>query len=315
VKLAGGLLTGAVLLMLPAGRARADTPTAESAAEALFEQARDDIRRGAYAEAYNKLTDSQHLDPSNGTLLNIVLCEEKLGKLAGAWRHARELVERLPDGDDRAHIAQAKLAELSHRVPRLTVRLAPAKRATAIVMLDDVPLDPSSLDVPTPVDPGVHRLIVVIDGRAQSESRIAIDEGRQIEWVVEPEPSPVKMQVAPPPTPFAEPNTTPTWPRWVAVGAGAAGLVAGGLLGAFALDRRAQVLSACPAKQCPNAAALGVAAQGQALFVGSMTALGLGAVGLGAGGYLWLRETSGRGSSPRVPDAGRTAVVTYSGSF
>src|SRR5262249_15269540 len=140
--------------------------------------------------------ESQRIDPSNGTLLNLLLCEEKLGKIASAWTHSRELVDSLPLKDDRRPIAERRLATLSARVPKLTVRLSPDAPPGAKVLLDGVELGASSLGIPIPVDPGVHRLTVSADGRVDRTSQISIQEATEQEWLGEsgpPAPAPVNQ--------------------------------------------------------------------------------------------------------------------------
>src|SRR5262245_51435721 len=121
--------------------AQAGEPISPPTADVLFEQAREEMRRGNYAAAYPKLLQSASIEPADGTLLNIIVCEERLGKLASAWRHARELVERLPDGDDRKPFAESTVAELSPRLPRVIVRLGASMSRDTRVFLDDAELE------------------------------------------------------------------------------------------------------------------------------------------------------------------------------
>ena len=132
-------MVGAASALLVSSAARGDASAGaplEAIAQSLFEDARSDLRHGDYAAAYPKLLESERLDPSNGTLLNLVLCEDRLGKLASAWLHARELVPRLPDEDERKPIAARELADLDARVARLTVRLRGAPPESASVQVD-----------------------------------------------------------------------------------------------------------------------------------------------------------------------------------
>src|SRR5262249_32964060 len=55
------------------------------AAESLFREARRLVDAGRYAQACEKFSASQKLDPAVGTLLNLGLCYEKIGRTAAAW--------------------------------------------------------------------------------------------------------------------------------------------------------------------------------------------------------------------------------------
>jgi hypothetical protein len=310
--------------------ASADPPVAANVAQVLFEQAREEMKRGAYEEACPKLAESQRLDPSSGTLLNLVLCEEGMGKVATAWLHARELLDVLPAGDVRRPIAERKLAQLSPRVPKLTVRLSSTAPPGTRVALDGVDLGPAGLGVPVPVDPGPHRATVTALVRSERSEAISLKEGQQIEWVLQPSPegpgpeppdarqeatAPLPRGLAPAKLPVPRPPARPSnWGRWAAFGVGAAGLVAGGVLGALALDRRSTVLANCPDKQCRDPSGLDAAQQGQALLVGSVCALGVGVAGAGLGAYLVLRGDSGAaaGAALKSSSVPRGVVVTYS---
>src|ERR1041384_7022387 len=63
--------------------ARAE-PDSVAAAETLFREGREAVKRADYAVACPKFQESQRLDPAIGTLLNLALCEESWGGLADA---------------------------------------------------------------------------------------------------------------------------------------------------------------------------------------------------------------------------------------
>jgi hypothetical protein len=293
-----------VAAVLTSGVAAADAPSAEAMAQTLFEEARGDLRRSDFAAAYPKLVESERIDPSNGTLLNLVVCEDRLRKTASAWAHAKRLVDQLPDDDDRKPVARRELADLDARLPRLTIHVRGAPPTGAVVTVDGTALAPSALGTSLPLDPGDHELRASSRGEAARSTTITLGEGQHVEWVAElPEPATAGVP-APEPALARHP---PRWSSWAALGVGAAGLVAGTVLGALAMGKRSQVQSDCPDKTCRDPTDLDAASAGQRLFVGSAIALGVGAAATGAGVYLMTRP-----DGPRAP-AG--ALATVSGTF
>jgi hypothetical protein len=333
-------LVAAIVAILRVGIAHAD-PAAEAVASALFEHAREEMRRGEYAAACPKLAESQRLDPSNGTLLNLVICNEKLGKVATAWVHTRELVDRLPPSDERASIVQRKLVALEPRVPRLTIHLAASALEATRVTLDGVELGASSLDIGLPVDPGRHRILVTASGRRDRALEIDVEEGKKLDFTAEPgeelpgtigeqhaaqpagestsiaPPSPMKTQRSPRHVrPSSQQQEPPKWLGWTALGIGAAGLVAGTILGAMTLDRKATVDDNCPDGLCKDQSGIDAAHEGKKLLVASVVSFSVAAGGLGFGVYLLTRQenaTTSAGRSHSIKPA--VVVATWTTSF
>ena len=80
----------AVLLMAPPARAQAPAQgTNKVAAEALFEDGRRLVAAGSFTEACPKFADSERLDPSPGTLLNLASCYEKLVRTKRVHQRAK----------------------------------------------------------------------------------------------------------------------------------------------------------------------------------------------------------------------------------
>src|SRR5215467_9817965 len=64
--------------------------TAKVAAEALFQEGRRLMAAGKAVDACPKFAESERLDPSPGTMLNLANCYEKTDRPATAWATYRE---------------------------------------------------------------------------------------------------------------------------------------------------------------------------------------------------------------------------------
>src|SRR5215472_3244398 len=118
-------LAGAFLLVSVAPTSALAQARDPAAAEELFRKGREAIRRGDYAAGCPMFEESQRLDPSVGTLMNVADCEEHDGALATAWGHWHDIVDAMArSGDDRIGVARSRLEGLDKRVPRLTVHLS-----------------------------------------------------------------------------------------------------------------------------------------------------------------------------------------------
>lgn len=163
-----------------AGEARADGPSRrdELLAQALFDEGRALLERGDHAAACPKLAESQRLDPGGGTLLNLALCHEGEGKLATASAELEAArAQAVKDGrKDREQLADAHLAALAPRVPRLAVEL-PSRPLGFEVHVDGLRLAPEALGVATKVDPGTHVVEATAPGHQPARVELRLDAG------------------------------------------------------------------------------------------------------------------------------------------
>src|SRR6476660_6116365 len=108
--------------MLVAPHVRADRMTD---AEDLYRRAKALIAQNKYEEACPLLTESYRLDPGMGTLLNLALCHEQVGKTASAWGEFRSVEQQarasVPPNESRAQLAREHADKLQPRLSRVKI--------------------------------------------------------------------------------------------------------------------------------------------------------------------------------------------------
>jgi hypothetical protein len=231
------------------------------AADQFFRDGRAAMKKGDWEKARAMFAESQRLDPAPGTLVNLAIAEEKVGKLASAWEHARAAEDGLPQGDDRRAVAKKLHDGLEDRLPRLTLRADKALPDGTKITVDDTELSVASLGVALPEDPGEHRVLIRSPGHKDLAVTVKLlERGKETYTVELGELSSVPVTDGVPVTP-EKPHDRPTHDRdhtdppaqassmrtvgWVLVGVGAAGLATGGVFGALAIGRKNAVDQHC----------------------------------------------------------------------
>src|SRR5258708_37106471 len=91
--LAAGALAALAVLSGGAPALAQPSSDARAAAAALFEDGRRLMGESKYAEACPKLEESQRVDPGMGTLYQLSVCHEAIGRTASAWVGFREVAQ------------------------------------------------------------------------------------------------------------------------------------------------------------------------------------------------------------------------------
>jgi len=305
-----------VALVLTATSAHAEpTPSDRALATQLFQEGRALVKQKKYAEACPKLEESQRLDPGGGTLLNLALCHEALGRTATAWAELSEAVSvaRRDRRTDREKIASEHMKALEPRLSTLTVVVDVANAPKDLVLRrDGTEVAPVAWGTPMPVDPGSHVVEASAPGfESWSQTvELAPEADKQTlrvpplaalpapapEPELPPAPSPPRRLVAPPapaplppaPAPTAEPAPSRV-PTYVALGVGVVGMAAGSYFGLRAFSKRSDSDAACSPRCTDEAVKLNDDAKTAADL--STIAFAVGAVGFGLGAYFWLDST------------------------
>jgi hypothetical protein len=219
------------------------------AAEALFQQGREAAKKGDFATACPKFSESYRLDPTAGTLFNLADCEEHTGKVASAWQHFQQVAQEFPASDERVPYAREHAGQLEKKLPRLTIKLASGAPAGSKVLRDGIEMGQASLGSALPLDPGLHTLVVTAPGRKEMRVEVTLGEGQSEQvTLVAGEPGAGTTTVpANKPGPESKPSGGGSSPTegYVLLGVGAASLVAGGITGAMVLGKKSTVSDGC----------------------------------------------------------------------
>lgn len=307
------LVAAFVAVTLPARAASEDA----AAAEALFRRARDAIRLNDYATACPLFAESQRLDPSVGTLMNLAACDEQLGELAEAWERWHEAIEQLQRaGDSRLQTARDRADALEKRLPRLTVRVNGAAQAMQVTR-DEVELGPPSWGLALPVDPGRHRVVLAVAGRAVDEKTVDVAEGGSVVVMLSPASRASEASSATQHSggPALSPPSTRHLPPSVAFGALAisgAALVTAIVSGVVILHDHAVTGAQCAADGGCSPSGLAAAHTGRTwLTVNTASWIAAGAMG-GFGVTVLLLD---HGSGTGTPAALQSRAVILSATF
>lgn len=310
----------ALLLAAPA-TARAQSPaggTDKVAAEALFEEGRKLVAAGHYADACPKFADSQRLDPSPGTLLNLANCYEKLGRSATAWATYKQAASaaNAAGRNDYVATAQRHAEALAPKLAHLTITVAQPLEGMKVTH-DGAPVERAEWGLSIPIDAGKHSIeasapghktwaagIDVTQDGAQVSVSVPALEALPVEAPPPPPPPPVGVApppggvVTPPPGSPEQPASTGGTQRVIGVVVGAVGVVGLGVGGAFAAIAKNRYNDSLP--NChpddPNVCnSTGVTQRNNARDAGNVAtvAASVGAAALVGGLVIWL-------TAPRV---------------
>jgi hypothetical protein len=288
-------------LCLVAGAARADKMTD---AEELFRRAKALMNESKYTDACPLLEESEKLDPQMGTLLNLAICHENVGRIASAWGEFRAVEQqaRVANRDDRVKLAHDRASKLEARLPRLKIVAAPDAKPAGLVVKVDGEIKGEALWSGVAVDPGTRSIDVSAPGRKPAQIKVKVDDEGVTLTVTLP-----RLDDAPAPPPgnskTSDEGEAARSERYAAnrsrrntgivVGAtGAATMLAGGVFGILAIMKNHDATSDCP-KPCVDGSGSAKRADSSTdsalLFANvSNVLIPLGAIAAALGGYLVL---------------------------
>ena len=220
----------------------APSPSAnDTRADQLFKLAEKKFDSGRFAEACNDWELSLRLGPKLGTLLNLALCHETIGRLATAWaeyNHATAWASQNGQKDRHDFALQHALA-LETRLPRVVFQL-PMDRAFASIEIDGEPVPVPKVYLPQYLDPGEHTVAVTAPGKKRSSTsfRVVGSGSEQIVVVPSLEDEVAKVFAPNPPQILVDDHATRRGIGWVTLGVGAAAAIGGAVYGIISVDKK-----------------------------------------------------------------------------
>jgi hypothetical protein len=302
---------------------RADTPGSEGdkiAAQALFEDARRLVAAGTYAEACPKFAESQRIDPSPSTLLNLASCWEKAGRAATAWATYRQAQSAASAAGRKDYVdaAERHARALAPTLAELTVTVGQPVDGMQ-VRRDGIAMGAPEWGLSIPVDAGAHVVEATAVGhKPWSETVDVPHDGAQVTVSVPPlealspdATAPASLAAIAGLPPGASTEASPTAPpqgatqRTIGLVVGAVGVAGLGVSGVLAIVANSNHKDAGPF--CMNGACTepGFSKENTARSDGdaATVAFVVGAAALVAGGVVWL-------SAPRNKSASAAARIS-----
>jgi hypothetical protein len=285
--------------------AAAEPSEAERAlAQELFDEARQLMAQEQYAPACAKLAQSQRLAPGGGTLLNLALCHEQLGRTATAWTEYNLALSQAikDDRKDRQDIAHERIEALAPLLAHVSIDVDGSATDDMTVTIDDEPLARDAWRTEVPADPGDHHVQARATGRKSWQQTIHVDTSRTLHVSVPPlevEPSPSEVPSAPPSegpsvalrvspsSPPTPPSTARRTASFIFMGAGVASVGIGTGFGIATLSNRDEANRLCPGTApCASSAGLDASNRAHTYAWGADIGISVGILALAVGTYL-----------------------------
>lgn len=251
-------------------------------ADEQFRKGREEQDRGNCQKALEHFRESHALKPGRGTLLNMGLCEKKLGQLAKAMQHLEELLPQLPSGDDRRQIVRDALADIKPKVPYLRIVLKADSPAGTVVTYDNAELEPTMIGTDMPVDPGKHVVVVEAPGLPNRQYDLVMEEGKKQTLLVEPGMQSSSSSSSSSTAAVVDDSSRQTKRTvgFVVGSVGVLGFIAGAVTGGIAASDYSAAEKACPTHKGCSPDVQPIADRGKTMAIVNTVGLAVGVVGL-----------------------------------
>ena len=271
----------ALALLLPAGRAAAQSDEDKAAARVLATQGADALGAGKFPEALDLVSRAEQMFHAPTHLLLIARAQAGVGRLVAAKETylkltREELAATAPPAFKRAQQeGKDEMAALEVNIASLKIAVEGGGQQKFTVKMDDQPVSPALLGVYRPVDPGKHEVVVFPVGQPPVKSSLVLKNGekKDVKLTI-PDVVPAGVPASAIDNPDAGPNPPPvadkvqpqspgffTPMRGAGIGAGVIG-IGGVVLGAVFLSKRSstqadadrrQAMCVSAGNPCPKA--------------------------------------------------------------
>lgn len=255
--------------------------------------------KAEYATALDRFQRAEQLYKVPSITVMVARCLSRSGRVVEAVDKYEETLRvpldaASPEAFRRAVTDAAGEVEVARaRVARIELRLPKDAPPDTKLLLDGRPVPAALIGVPTPVDPGAHRVSARAAGKAPFERELSLAEGEHQSMNVElvglapPQPSPPVLTAGSARALRAKPITI------ALLATGGAALVVGTVTGIAALNHKSALDEGCTPGCSPNLREDLEAFRRNRTI--SYLSFGIGAAAAGAGALLlWRDSTSGR---------------------
>jgi hypothetical protein len=287
-------------------------------------------------DAVPKLERAEKLYHSAVVSIRLGECYVSLGRLVEGTELLRKSLrepqpaEPAPALTKALERAQKLLDATKPRIAGLTIKVAAVQDMG--VKIDSSLVPGVLLDTEIPIDPGEHSIDITAPGYIKSSTRLTVGEGEKknltltlardpnastptlaaAKTVREPEPAPSAAPVVATSSPPAREPTPHRSGAYVALGAGAAALATGSVLGLIAMQRHSDLKSYCPNDVCPTEKQ-GDLDSARKLGNFSTVAFAVGGAGVALGAVLFFTATPSRTDRAEHSPPRRFAGLTRAG--
>lgn len=175
----------ALSLLLPAGRAEAQSDEDKAAARVLATQGAEALSGSKYAESLDLVSRAEQMFHAPTHLLLIARSQAGLGRLVAAketyLKLTREdLAANAPPAFKRAQQeGKDEMTALEARIASLRIAVDGGGQQKFTVKMDDQPVSPALLGVYRPVDPGKHDVVIYPVGQGPVKGTIELKDGEK----------------------------------------------------------------------------------------------------------------------------------------